>query len=317
MTSPYSGFATRDGQSVVLADRDKATALYDAVAKDKVAQYLAPPAATPTTSSRASSRPWLGPCAPPWRSTRGSPTCPPPRARCSPVTFGLVLIVQAQSLALLDRDFSQVIVAPMLLSMLAAPFIIQASDRLVLRWSSAEWMLQSLALHRVAVESLATERHVIVCGYGRTGQRLAHLLEQERILFSGDHVMNGSTVVIAPPDGDMAAYVEALRALRSRRPPLRAIAPGHGPLIDDPKAKLEEYLAHRAAREEAIAGALQASGQATVDELVGAVYTDVPPSLHPLARHSVWAHLRKLTGEGRAFSDDPDDLGATWSGDSS
>ncbi len=97
--------------------------------------------------------------------------------------FGLVLIVQAQSLALLDRDFSQVIVAAMLLSMLAAPFIIQASDRLVLRWSSAEWMLQSLALHRVAVESLATERHVIVCGYGRTGQRLAHLLEQEHIDF--------------------------------------------------------------------------------------------------------------------------------------
>jgi len=152
---------------------------------------------------------------------------------------------------------------------------------------------------------------------GHASNHLCYLLEQERILFSGDHVMNGSTVVIAPPDGDMAAYVEALRALRSRRPPLRAIAPGHGPLIDDPKAKLEEYLAHRAAREEAIAGALQASGQATVDELVGAVYTDVPPSLHPLARHSVWAHLRKLTGEGRAFSDDPDDLGATWSGDSS
>src|SRR5205807_1398655 len=152
---------------------------------------------------------------------------------------------------------------------------------------------------------------------GHASNHLCYLLEQERILFSGDHVMNGSTVVIAPPDGEMAAYVEALRALRSRRPPLRAIAPGHGPLIDDPKAKLEEYLAHRAAREEAIAGALQASGQATVDELVGAVYTDVPPSLHPLARHSVWAHLRKLTGEGRAFSDDPDDLGATWSGDSS
>jgi CPA2 family monovalent cation:H+ antiporter-2 len=95
--------------------------------------------------------------------------------------FGLVLIVQAQSLALLERDLSQLIVAAMLLSMLAAPFIIQASDKLVLRWSSAEWMLQSLALHRVAAQSLATERHVIVCGYGRTGQRLAHLLEQERI----------------------------------------------------------------------------------------------------------------------------------------
>ena len=97
--------------------------------------------------------------------------------------FGLVLMVQAQSLALLDRDFSQILVAAMLLSMLAAPFIIQASDKLVLRWSSAEWMLQSLALHRVAAQSLATERHVVICGYGRTGQRLAHLLEHERIAF--------------------------------------------------------------------------------------------------------------------------------------
>src|SRR3989442_1233713 len=97
--------------------------------------------------------------------------------------FGLVLIVQAQSVALLEHDFSQLIVAAMLLSMLAAPFIIQASDKLVMRWSSAEWMQQSIALHRVAAQSLATERHVIVCGYGRTGQRLAHLLEQERIDF--------------------------------------------------------------------------------------------------------------------------------------
>jgi glyoxylase-like metal-dependent hydrolase (beta-lactamase superfamily II) len=152
---------------------------------------------------------------------------------------------------------------------------------------------------------------------GHASNHLCYLLEQERVLFSGDHVMNGSTVVIAPPDGDMAAYVEALGALRSRRPPLRSIAPGHGPLIEDPRAKLDEYLAHRAAREEAIAGALAASGKATVDELVAAVYTDVPASLHPLARHSVWAHLRKLAEEGRAMSEDPDELGATWSGNSS
>jgi CPA2 family monovalent cation:H+ antiporter-2 len=95
--------------------------------------------------------------------------------------FSLVLMVQAQSLALLDRDLSQLVVAAMLLSMLAAPFLIQASDNLALRWSSAEWMLRSLALHHVATQSLATEGHVVVCGYGRTGQRLAHLLEQEQI----------------------------------------------------------------------------------------------------------------------------------------
>jgi CPA2 family monovalent cation:H+ antiporter-2 len=95
--------------------------------------------------------------------------------------FSLVLVVQAQSLALLDRDVTQLVVAAMLLSMFAAPFLIQASDKLALRWSSTEWMLRSIALHRVAAQSLATERHVIVCGYGRTGQRLAHLLEQEKI----------------------------------------------------------------------------------------------------------------------------------------
>jgi len=95
--------------------------------------------------------------------------------------FSLVLIVQAQSFALLDRDVTQLLVAAMLLSMLAAPFLIQASDKLALRWSTTEWMLRSIALHRVATQSLATEAHVIVCGYGRTGQRLAHLLEQERI----------------------------------------------------------------------------------------------------------------------------------------
>src|SRR5215467_7083078 len=95
--------------------------------------------------------------------------------------FSLVIAVQAKSLGLLDWNLAQLVVAAMLLSMLVAPFLIQASDRLALRWSSTEWMLRSIALHRVATQSLATERHVIVCGYGRTGQRLAHLLEQERI----------------------------------------------------------------------------------------------------------------------------------------
>jgi K+:H+ antiporter len=97
--------------------------------------------------------------------------------------FGLVLIVQAQSVGLLQANLSDIIVAAMLLSMLATPFVIQASNKLALRWARSEWMLQSLELHRVAVQSLATERHVIICGYGRTGQRLTHLLEGEGIVF--------------------------------------------------------------------------------------------------------------------------------------
>ena len=131
---------------------------------------------------------------------------------------------------------------------------------------------------------------------GHASDHLCYLLEGERLLFSGDHVMQGSTVVIAPPDGDMAAYLDALRRLRDVR--LRAIAPGHGHLIEDPKAKLDEYLAHRAQREAAILSAVEA-GETTVDAVVGRVYVDVPEALHPIARFSVHAHLLKLADEGR------------------
>jgi K+:H+ antiporter len=97
--------------------------------------------------------------------------------------FGLVLVIEASDVGLLGREFSQLVVAAMLISMLVSPFVVQASDWIVLRWASSEWMLKSLELHRIAVQSLATEAHVIVCGYGRTGQRLAHLLEEESVRY--------------------------------------------------------------------------------------------------------------------------------------
>jgi glyoxylase-like metal-dependent hydrolase (beta-lactamase superfamily II) len=131
-----------------------------------------------------------------------------------------------------------------------------------------------------------------------------------RLLFSGDQVMSGSTVVIAPPDGDMAIYLESLERLRAEG--LDRIAPGHGDLLDDAAAALDGYLAHRRAREVAILAALREAGRTGVDQLVAAVYVDVPGDRHPIARYSVWAHLRKLAAEGRARSDEPDDLAATW-----
>jgi glyoxylase-like metal-dependent hydrolase (beta-lactamase superfamily II) len=145
---------------------------------------------------------------------------------------------------------------------------------------------------------------------GHASNHLCFVLDDERLLFSGDHIMSGSTVVIAPPDGDMAAYLDALRRVRDI--PLAAIAPGHGDTIDDPASKIEEYLTHRLARESAIAGALARAGTATLAELVEAVYTDVPAALHPIARYSVWAHLRKLAAEKRARSTDPDDPDSSW-----
>jgi glyoxylase-like metal-dependent hydrolase (beta-lactamase superfamily II) len=146
---------------------------------------------------------------------------------------------------------------------------------------------------------------------GHASNHLCFLLEEERLLFSGDHVMNGSTVVIRPLDGDMGAYLTQLERLKDLR--LRAIAPGHGDLITDPTAKVDEYLTHRRWREELVVTSLAASGPATTAALVPIVYADVAGERHEVARQSLWAHLRKLADEGRASAPDLDDPEATWS----
>jgi hypothetical protein len=117
-------------------------------------------------------------------------------------------------------------------------------------------------------------------------------------------------VVIHPPDGDMAAYLSSLARLQACD--MEAIAPGHGEWIDDPHGKVAEYVAHRMARERAILNALERRGRSRVRRLVKDVYTDVPRSLHPIARFSVWAHLRKLTAEGAVTSRRPDSPRALW-----
>lgn len=133
-----------------------------------------------------------------------------------------------------------------------------------------------------------------------------------RVLFSGDHIMGGSTVVIAPPDGDMKAYLDSLERLARMDPPFGVIAPGHGALLAQPAAVIEGYVAHRLAREAAILSALTTRGRAVIEDLVTDVYTDVATELHPIARFSVWAHLRKLAGDGLVESDDRDEVGASW-----
>ncbi len=157
----------------------------------------------------------------------------------------------------------------------------------------------------------ATEFHLTALHTpGHASNHLCYLLNEERTLFSGDHIMQGSTVVIAPPDGDMAAYLASLDRLAGLRPRLRSIAPGHGHVIDDPKAKIEEYVAHRLERERQVVDALRRRGSATIPELVADIYTDVPVEMHGWAAYSVWAHLRKLAGDGLAQGDGLDD---TWS----
>jgi glyoxylase-like metal-dependent hydrolase (beta-lactamase superfamily II) len=132
---------------------------------------------------------------------------------------------------------------------------------------------------------------------GHSSDHLCYLLEEERMLLSGDHIMQGSTVVIHPPDGDMAAYLTSLERLRTIR--LRSIAPGHGRLIEQPRETIDWYIAHRLEREAKVMAALENLGTAKVDQLVPLVYADVSEELYPVARHSLHAHLLKLAGDGR------------------
>jgi len=131
------------------------------------------------------------------------------------------------------------------------------------------------------------------------GHRFDHLcvlLEDTGVLFAGDLVAGVGTVVIAPPEGDLTDYMASLRRLRDL--PLRTILPGHGPSIDAPRQLLDEYIAHREAREARIVAAL-ADGPRTVAAVVAAIYAEVDPALHPAAALSVTAHLLKLERERR------------------
>ncbi len=137
---------------------------------------------------------------------------------------------------------------------------------------------------------------------GHASNHLCFLLPQERLLFTGDHVMQGSTVVINPPDGDMAAYFSALRGLLALD--LRWFAPGHGFLVAQPQQVVEGLLAHRQRREDKVAAALRGMRAASLEELVAPVYADTPLALHGLARRSLLAHLLKLQAEGQVALDD-------------
>ena len=137
---------------------------------------------------------------------------------------------------------------------------------------------------------------------GHASNHVCFLLEPEGWLYTGDHLMNGSTVVILPPDGSMRLYLASLRRLRAL--PLTALVPGHGAVMPDALGEVERVIAHRLRREARVIDALQRQGgRATVQALVAEVYDDTPVSLHGLARHSLLAHLQKLDEEGRIRRD--------------
>jgi glyoxylase-like metal-dependent hydrolase (beta-lactamase superfamily II) len=117
------------------------------------------------------------------------------------------------------------------------------------------------------------------------------------MLFTGDHVMQGSTVVINPPDGDMRAYLASLERLLAED--ILILAPGHGYLIGEPHREARRLIRHRLAREQKVVWALERMNAPTLEELVSEVYDDVSPRLHAVAQRSLRAHLEKLAAEGR------------------
>lgn len=133
---------------------------------------------------------------------------------------------------------------------------------------------------------------------GHASNQNCYLLEEESLLFTGDHIMQGSTVVINPPDGDMNVYIAALKKLLKEK--LDWLAPGHGFVIDKPHDAVERLVAHRLGREHKVLQKLQGLGPATLDELVPHAYDEVPKQLHPVATRSLLAHLIKLKDDGRA-----------------
>ena len=140
---------------------------------------------------------------------------------------------------------------------------------------------------------------------GHVGNHYCFFLEEEGMMFAGDHIMNGSTVVIIPPSGNMKAYIESLQRLLDY--PLQFIAPGHGDVMPEPKATVDWLVNHRLMREQKVIDGLRKTGRAPLDALVKVVYDDVDTSLHKMAQLSLSAHLIKLREENRARQHAPDD----------
>ncbi len=137
---------------------------------------------------------------------------------------------------------------------------------------------------------------------GHASNHLCYRHVQLNWLFTGDHVIDGSTVVIDPPDGNMKHYIESLR--RCKNLACDALAPGHGELIQDPNSAIDWIIEHRLEREAKVVAAIEANPNLTTHELVPHVYDDVDPKLHGWAERSLLAHVLKLESDGVARSSD-------------
>jgi len=137
---------------------------------------------------------------------------------------------------------------------------------------------------------------------GHASNHVCYRHEASDWLFTGDHVIDGSTVVIDPPDGNMKQYIESLRRVRNLE--CKALAPGHGEIIHDPERAIDWIVDHRLEREAKVDAALTANPGLTTRELVPYVYKDVDKKLYGWAERSLLAHLIKLEEDATAVCGD-------------
>lgn len=147
-------------------------------------------------------------------------------------------------------------------------------------------------------DSLATGEFVLEAIHtpGHASNHLCFRHAATNWILTGDHVIDGSTVVIDPPDGNMSHYLESLKKVRAMRP--TSLLPGHGDLIDDPDRLIDWIIDHRLEREAKVLAAVNANAGLSTHALVPVVYADVSPKLHAWAERSLLAHLEKLAQDG-------------------
>ena len=130
---------------------------------------------------------------------------------------------------------------------------------------------------------------------GHASNHLCFLIPEINCLLTGDHIMDGSTVVIAPPDGDMTKYISSLEKLFNYK--IDTFAPGHGSYMIEPEKTIQAIIRHRLTREGKVFRRLEEAGSSDLDQLVKLVYDDVSEMLYPIAKFSLQAHLIKLIEE--------------------
>ena len=153
-----------------------------------------------------------------------------------------------------------------------------------------------LALDGQAPEGNITHTLRVIHTPGHAANHLCLLLVEDALLFSGDHILNGSTTVVDPPDGNMADYLDSLDKLDAvcAEHGVEFILPAHGYVLGDARGAIAKLKAHRLAREAKVLAAMQALPQGSMEDWVRHAYADVPPRMWPVAQRSLLAHVERI-----------------------